>query len=82
MQTANPDNEPKIDLPPSSELDRGLGPWQATGLNIANMIGIGPFVTIPLFIAAMSGPQAMIAWVLAASKPHQATNDNTRRPHC
>jgi amino acid transporter len=30
------------------------------------MIGIGPFVTIPLFIAAMSGPQAMIAWVLAA----------------
>jgi len=51
---------------PTSELDRGLGLVQATGLNIANMVGIGPFITIPLFIAAMSGPQAMIAWVLAA----------------
>ncbi|MFY8072480.1 MAG: APC family permease [Pirellula sp.] len=50
----------------SGELDRGLGLVQATGLNIANMVGIGPFITIPLFIAAMSGPQAMIAWVLAA----------------
>jgi len=49
-----------------NELDRGLGLLQATGLNIANMVGIGPFITIPLFIAAMSGPQAMIAWVLAA----------------
>jgi len=48
------------------ELDRGLGLVQATGLNIANMVGIGPFITIPSFIAAMSGPQAMIAWVLAA----------------
>jgi len=52
--------------PDSDELDRGLGLVQATGLNIANMVGIGPFITIPLFIAAMSGPQAMIAWVLAA----------------
>ena len=51
---------------PTSELDRGLGLVQATGLNIANMVGIGPFITIPLFIAAMSGPQAMIAWELAA----------------
>jgi amino acid transporter len=30
------------------------------------MVGIGPFITIPLFIAAMGGPQAMIAWVAAA----------------
>jgi amino acid transporter len=30
------------------------------------MVGIGPFVTIPLFIAAMNGPQALIAWVIAA----------------
>jgi len=49
-----------------AELDRGLGLVQATGLNIANMVGIGPFITIPSFIAAMSGPQAMIAWVFAA----------------
>lgn len=47
-------------------LERGLGPWQATALNIANMIGIGPFITIPAFIATMNGPQAMIGWVAAA----------------
>ena len=47
-------------------LERGLGLVQAASLNIANMVGIGPFITIPLFIAAMGGPQAMIAWVIAA----------------
>jgi len=47
-------------------LDRGLGVAQATALNIANMVGIGPFITIPAFLAAMHGPQALIAWVIAA----------------
>ena len=47
-------------------LERGLGLWQATSLNVANMVGIGPFITIPAFIAAMHGPQAMIGWVVAA----------------
>src|SRR5512143_105114 len=31
-----------------------------------DMIGVGPFITIPLIIAAMGGPQAMIGWVLGA----------------
>jgi amino acid transporter len=52
--------------PESTELRRDIGPVQATALNVANMVGIGPFVTIPAFIAAMGGPQAMIAWVIAA----------------
>jgi amino acid transporter len=47
-------------------LERGLGLLQATSLNVANMVGIGPFITIPLFIATMGGPQAMIGWVVAA----------------
>ena len=65
-------DDPRSEATPSGvpgadgELNRGLGLLQATGLNIANMVGIGPFITIPAFIAAMSGPQAMIAWVLAA----------------
>lgn len=50
----------------SAPLERGLGLIQATALNMANMVGIGPFITIPLFIAAMQGPQAMMAWVIAA----------------
>ena len=49
-----------------TRLVRGLGLPQAIALNVANMVGIGPFVTIPLFIAAMNGPQALIAWVIAA----------------
>ena len=47
-------------------LVRGLGLPQAIALNVANMVGIGPFITIPGFIAAMHGPQALIAWVIAA----------------
>lgn len=47
-------------------LVRDLGLWQATSLNVANMVGIGPFITIPAFIAAMNGPQAMVAWIAAA----------------
>lgn len=31
-----------------------------------DMIGVGPFITMPLIIAAMGGPQAMIGWVLGA----------------
>src|SRR2546423_4417648 len=47
-------------------LDRGLGVVQASALNITNMIGIGPFITIPLFLATMGGPQAMVGWIVAA----------------
>lgn len=47
-------------------LPRSLGPFAATALNVSNMIGAGPFITIPLFISAMGGPQAMIGWVVAA----------------
>ena len=52
--------------PDTPGLRRDIGPAQATALNVANMVGIGPFITIPLFIAAMGGPQAIIAWVIAA----------------
>lgn len=48
------------------ELVRGLGLPQAIAFNVSNMVGIGPFITIPGFIAAMHGPQALIAWVIAA----------------
>jgi amino acid transporter len=49
-----------------ADLERGLGLWQSTALNIANMIGVGPFITIPLFLSAMGGPQALIGWLAAA----------------
>lgn len=49
-----------------TQLVRGLGLPQSIALNIANMVGIGPFITIPGFLAAMHGPQALVAWVIAA----------------
>ena len=43
-------------------LKRGLGLVEATALNMSNMVGVGPFVTIPLLIGAMGGPQCMLGW--------------------
>ncbi len=50
----------------SPELIRGVGLWGATALNMIDMIGVGPFITMPLIIAAMGGPQAMLGWILGA----------------
>src|ERR1700681_4431217 len=47
-------------------LVRGFGLRQATALNMSNMVGVGPFITIPLIIASMGGPQCMLGWVLGA----------------
>jgi len=33
---------------------------------MANMVGVGPFITIPLIIASMGGPQCMLGWMLGA----------------
>jgi amino acid transporter len=46
-------------------LARRFGLLQATALNMSNMIGIGPFITIPLLMSALGGPQAMLGWLLA-----------------
>jgi amino acid transporter len=35
-------------------------------LNMLDMIGVGPFITLPLILAAMGGPQAMLGWILGA----------------
>ncbi|HEV8593838.1 MAG TPA: APC family permease, partial [Pyrinomonadaceae bacterium] len=34
--------------------------------NMIDMIGVGPFITMPLIIAAMGGPQAMVGWIAGA----------------
>ena len=48
------------------QLDRGMGFAGAMSANILNMIGVGPFLTIPLAVAAMGGPQAMLGWIAGA----------------
>ena len=46
-------------------LIRRFGLLQATALNMSNMIGIGPFITIPLLMSALGGPQALLGWAVA-----------------
>jgi amino acid transporter len=47
-------------------LERTLTLRGAVTLNLLDMIGVGPFITLPLLIGAMGGPQAMVGWVLGA----------------
>ncbi|MBL8139853.1 MAG: amino acid permease [Acidobacteria bacterium] len=51
---------------PTATLDRRMGLLQASATNIISMVGIGPFLTIPLMIAAMNGPHILYAWVAGA----------------
>lgn len=56
-------NEKTLDTAP--HLIRHFTTLQATALNMSNMIGIGPFLTIPLLMTALGGPQAMLGWLIA-----------------
>jgi APA family basic amino acid/polyamine antiporter len=51
---------------PAQPLIRGITLSGATALNMIDMIGVGPFITIPLILSAMGGPQAMIGWIIGA----------------
>jgi amino acid transporter len=46
-------------------LERRFGLVPATALNMTNMMGAGPFITIPLLMSALGGPQALLGWVVA-----------------
>jgi amino acid transporter len=48
------------------DFERGIGLPQAIAINMTQMCGIGPFVTIPLMIAALGGPQAAFGWIVGA----------------
>ena len=50
----------------SPSLIRGMGLGTATALNMIDMIGVGPFITMPLIVSAMGGPQAIVGWLLGA----------------
>jgi amino acid transporter len=59
------------ELPPeiavaSQKLVRGMGLVQSTAVNMLEMIGIGPFITIGVILSAMGGPQALLGWFLGA----------------
>ena len=47
-------------------LTRGISLRSAVAVNMLDMIGVGPFITLPIIVTAMGGPQAMLGWVLGA----------------
>jgi amino acid transporter len=57
---------PETERPGTNELRRGLSTGSALGLNIIDMVGVGPFVTLPLIVGVMGGPQAILGWLMGA----------------
>ena len=53
-------------IAPAPHLDRSLTLRGAVALNLLDMIGVGPFITLPLLLGAMGGPQALLGWILGA----------------
>jgi len=45
-------------------LHRRLGVLNATTINMSNMVGIGPFIAIPLILATLGGPHSYLAWLV------------------
>jgi amino acid transporter len=52
--------------PPSHGFVRSIGLLEGVAINMTEMVGIGPFITIPLMVAAFGGSQAIIGWILGA----------------
>ena len=50
----------------SATLVRGLSLTQATAINMIDMVGIGPFITLPIIAGVMHGPAGIFAWLLGA----------------
>ena len=62
---------PNSNQAPTSEsqphFQRSLGTWSAVAVNMTQMCGIGPFLTIPLIVGTMGGPQVILAWLLGGA---------------
>src|SRR5437762_12510257 len=50
----------------ANELRRGLSTASALGLNVIDMVGVGPAVTLPLIVGVMGGPKAIVGWLMGA----------------
>ncbi|MEP6616201.1 MAG: APC family permease [Ginsengibacter sp.] len=50
----------------TQQLQRRLGLFHSTVLNMIDMVGIGPFVTLSIVISTMNGPWFLYAWIAGA----------------
>ncbi|HTJ10419.1 MAG TPA: APC family permease [Dinghuibacter sp.] len=51
---------------PKPALHRSLSLAQGTAINMIDMVGIGPFLTVSMVAGAMQGGAAILAWLLGA----------------
>jgi fructoselysine transporter len=49
-----------------ADLKRRLGLGHASAINMIDMVGIGPFITLPMVIGMMNGPYFLYAWIAGA----------------
>ncbi len=54
-------------MPQTNQLKRRLNLLQATAINMIDMVGIGPFITLPMVISLMNGPYFLYAWLAGAA---------------
>ncbi len=66
MKSPEEENRSQPHSQTSPTLTRQISFGSALSLNMMYMIGVGPFITLPLVVIAMGGPQAMLGWVLGA----------------
>src|ERR1700678_969216 len=59
-------SQPEPERSGANDLRRGLSTSSALGLNVIDMVGVGPFVTLPLIVGVMGGPQAILGWLMGA----------------
>lgn len=50
----------------SAQLERAINLREAVAINVITMIGIGPLITIPLVLAQLAGPLALVGWIAGA----------------
>ena len=51
---------------PDHTQKRSLGLIHATAINMTDMVGIGPFITLPMVIGMVNGPFFLYAWLAGA----------------
>ncbi|MBD2704026.1 APC family permease [Spirosoma sp. BT702] len=66
MTNSTPPSSDQNSPTPEQALPRRLTLLQGTALNMIDMVGIGPFVVLPLVIKTLGGPHFLWAWILGA----------------
>ena len=51
-------------MPPHT-LSRSLGFWEATAINVTQIVGAGVFATIPMILGVLPAAYALLAWAVA-----------------